>query len=56
MKINNIDGEIVKDNDTYLLKDNTELKKYYNKFNNASSREIHKGAQSSRTGRSVYDN
>ena len=25
MKINNIDGEIVKDNDTYLLKDNTEL-------------------------------
>ena len=26
MKINNIDGEIVKDNDTYLLKDNTSLK------------------------------
>jgi hypothetical protein len=26
MKINNIDGEIVKDNETYLLKDNTSLK------------------------------
>jgi mannose-6-phosphate isomerase-like protein (cupin superfamily) len=26
MKINNIDGEIVKDNKTYLLKDNTSLK------------------------------
>ena len=26
MKINNIDGEIVKDDDTYLLKDNTSLK------------------------------
>ena len=26
MKINNIDGEVVKDNDTYLLKDNTTLK------------------------------
>ena len=25
MKINNIDGEIVKDNETYLLKDNTSL-------------------------------
>ena len=25
MKINNIDGEIVKDNDTYTLKDNTSL-------------------------------
>ena len=26
MKINNIDGEVVKDNETYLLKDNTSLK------------------------------
>ena len=26
MKINNIDGEVVKDNETYLLKDNTTLK------------------------------
>ena len=26
MKINNIDGEVVKDNATYLLKDNTSLK------------------------------
>ena len=26
MKISNIDGEIVKDNETYLLKDNTSLK------------------------------
>ena len=25
MKINDIDGEIVKDNETYLLKDNTDL-------------------------------
>ena len=25
MKISNIDGEIVKDNETYLLKDNTSL-------------------------------
>jgi len=25
MKINNIDGEVVKDNETYLLKDNTSL-------------------------------
>jgi len=26
MKINNIDGQIVKDNETYILKDNTSLK------------------------------
>ena len=26
MKINNIDGDIVKDNETYLLKDNSSLK------------------------------
>ena len=26
MKINNIDGEVVKDNETYILKDNTSLK------------------------------
>jgi mannose-6-phosphate isomerase-like protein (cupin superfamily) len=26
MKINNIDGQVVKDNETYLLKDNTLLK------------------------------
>ena len=26
MKINNIDGQVVKDNETYLLKDNTSLK------------------------------
>ena len=56
MKINNIDGEIVKDNDTYLLKDNTELENISNKFINASSWIIHKGAQSSRTGGSVSDN
>ncbi len=26
MKINNIEGEVVKDNDVYILKDNTDLK------------------------------
>ena len=26
MKINNIDGEVVKENETYILKDNTSLK------------------------------
>ena len=26
MKINNIDGEVVKDNETYILKDNTSLR------------------------------
>ena len=28
MKINNIDGEVVKDNETYILKDNTSLKNF----------------------------
>ena len=26
MKINNIEGEVVKDNDVYILKDNTDLR------------------------------
>ena len=26
MQINNIDGKVIKDNETYLLKDNTSLK------------------------------
>ena len=28
MKINNIDGEVVKDNETYILKDNTSLNNF----------------------------
>jgi mannose-6-phosphate isomerase-like protein (cupin superfamily) len=38
MKINNIDGEVVKDNETYILKDNTSLKNFV-----ISSTTLHSG-------------
>jgi len=38
MKINNIDGEVVKDNETYALKDNTSLKNLV-----VSSTTLHQG-------------
>ena len=40
MKISNIDGEIVKDNETYLLKDNTSLNNLV-----VSSTTLHPGNQ-----------
>ena len=38
MKINNIDGEVVKDNETYILKDNTSLNNFV-----ISSTTLHSG-------------
>ena len=38
MKINNIDGQLVKDNETYILKDNTSLKNLV-----VSSTTLHQG-------------
>ena len=55
MKINNIDGEVVKDNETYLLKDNTSLKNLVVSSTTLASREVNSRTFSPRKRGGLYD-